>query len=415
MGRHQSRLKVSCWKERDCRTCGRRYKYFFSQHRMGHGESRAEAELDAVERYVAALESQADPSPCPNCGSYQPEMIAALWFPWCCIFLFVIAAWLAVVVIVASTFGMPRWPFWLMMAAPASLLLTILGLNVFINSVYPVFKRPANRARAAKLVRQDLARVRPDDPAQPAAPAGSKPAGSWAFGLLAWLALGGLIFLPTGELVRRCNGWPANRDWTPEVAGPGDWTWCYTDRTIYSLQGHWTGSAAATLEPLDQPGVFIPADANTRTDNWGDFIEFKRGEEAKRATVWVSVQVPDDVALEGKECRVHLAANIAYPEINPNGRRDFLVREGHVQHTATIRLASRRAGTMFFLAWYAGMVLPIAPLAIFQVYCAMRAYRLKSTGSATVVVSHPKLKDADPDEPPPTPPPDTSFESTGPG
>jgi hypothetical protein len=403
MARYESKLKVSCWKERTCCSCGRQYKYFFSQWRLGHGRSPDDADVDAVEKYVAALDKETDLSPCPNCGRYQPEMIGSLRFRWHGLLMLATALWI-VPLLIASLGMMPRW---LAMVLTANLAIALLLVHALIQSIYPNHGTQANKTRAASLMKQDRVRLLPEasDKTEAVPPAAPRTGG--VFWLMLLVALGSLILLPTCEVVRRWNAWPVNPGWVPEVVGPGDGTWIYTKKTIHSLQGHWTGSAAATLEPLDQKGKSIPVQAATRDDNWGNFISFKPGEEAKRSTVWVSIRVPDDARLEGKECRVLVAMTIAYPEIDPLRKDQFLIKEEFVQHTEVVQLAPRGAGSTFLFAWYAGMLLPLMPLLILQMYCLLRADHLKRAGNVKTVVSSPKrLKDeADMDEPLPPPPP----------
>lgn len=404
MARYESKLKVSCWKERTCCSCGRLYKYLFSQWRLGHGRSPDDADVDAVEKYVAALEKEADLSPCPGCGRYQPEMVGALRLRAHGLLMLATALWI-VPLLLASLGMMPR-P--LAMVLTAALAVVLLLLHAVINSIYPNLSTQANKARAASLMKQDRVRLHPEASDKPAATSeAAPPRTGGVFWLMLLVALGSLVLLPTCEVVRRWNAWPANPGFVPEVIGPGDGTWVYTSKTIHSLQGHWTGSATAALEPGDQKGKSIPVQAATRDDNWGNFISFKPGEEAKRSTVWVSIRVPDDARLAGQECRVLVAMTIAYPQIDPLRKDQFLIKEEPVPHTEVIKLAPRGAGSTFLFAWYAGMLLPLMPLLVIQLYCLLRADHLKRGGNAKTVVSSPRrLKDdADMDEPlPPTSP-----------
>ncbi len=236
-------------------------------------------------------------------------------------------------------------------------------------------------------MKQDRVRLSPDASEKPAA---TPPRTGIAFWLMLLVALGSLVLLPTCKVVRRWNAWPANPGWVPEVIGPGDASWVYTKKTIHSLQGHWTGNATATLEPLDQKGKSIPVQATTRSDNWGDLIRLERGEEAKRSTVWVSIRAPDEPSLAGKECRVLVLITIAYPELDLLRKDQFLIKEEFVQHTEVIQLAPRGAGSTFLFAWYAGMLLPLIPLLVLQLFCLLRADHLKRAGAAKTVVSSPR-------------------------
>ena len=74
-------IKVQCWKEHECSTCGTRYRYRFERKMQGKGADRRAATANATTAAVQAVKADVDLRPCPGCGFFQPDMICS-WRAW---------------------------------------------------------------------------------------------------------------------------------------------------------------------------------------------------------------------------------------------------------------------------------------------------------------------------------------------
>ena len=74
-------IQVSVWKEHVCSCCGCRFRYRFRRTKKGTGGSPDAAAANAERAVVHALQREVDMQPCPACGLYQPDMVAARRVP----------------------------------------------------------------------------------------------------------------------------------------------------------------------------------------------------------------------------------------------------------------------------------------------------------------------------------------------
>src|SRR5262249_47500513 len=65
-----------CWKEHTCVGCGGVFRYLFVRTKVGQGANEAAATAAARKAVVNALGQEVEQLPCPDCGLYQPDMVA---------------------------------------------------------------------------------------------------------------------------------------------------------------------------------------------------------------------------------------------------------------------------------------------------------------------------------------------------
>src|SRR4051812_14847174 len=75
-------LHLNLWKEHICFACGCRYRPLFMPSKKRAGASPDKAAANAEKAVVKALSHEVDHQPCPGCGLYQPDMVAARRVPW---------------------------------------------------------------------------------------------------------------------------------------------------------------------------------------------------------------------------------------------------------------------------------------------------------------------------------------------
>src|ERR1700682_3888884 len=75
---YTSTVEVKVWKGHTCCRCGQPYRYLCERKKKGQGKNPAAASAAAQKAVVAALAYEVDQQPCPTCGLYQPDMVAAL-------------------------------------------------------------------------------------------------------------------------------------------------------------------------------------------------------------------------------------------------------------------------------------------------------------------------------------------------
>src|SRR5262249_35218834 len=70
-------IEFSVWKEHTCSCCGTVYRYLFKRTMKGEGGTPETAARNAERAVQKAIEREVDQRPCPECGLYQPDMVAA--------------------------------------------------------------------------------------------------------------------------------------------------------------------------------------------------------------------------------------------------------------------------------------------------------------------------------------------------
>jgi hypothetical protein len=345
---------IQHWMEHTCVGCGGAYRY---TTRRTHLPQRR------PKRWVRMR-------PCPTCGLYQPDMVAAVRARNHLLIGFGAAAVAGVLGLIgwaAHAPGSPEWGTTLWAGVVAVLALPAQLAVLFWN---PNRNPRANREKANRLRQSGhLERLRRETPdlAKEEPP---RPRLGWLHGFaLGGLALGILPFV-TPELVRLALGWPLNRDWYPAVVGPGDVSRVFYAESIQSVQGLWNGRAEA--EVLNAPEVGLAQgrlEAATRRDTWGNVIHFDENQaKVGYSRPWAEVWIPDAPQLGGKELRVKVDLAATYPADRGNV---FVNAQRAFTQTATVRLADTpgagmvyaslcRGGTLGGAAWLVLMSLALA-------------------------------------------------------
>jgi hypothetical protein len=180
------------------------------------------------------------------------------------------------------------------------------------------------------------------------------------------LALGTVAVL-TAEVVRGVQGWPANPDCYPPVAGPGDNIRVSFPQTVEAVGGHWRGSVAAEVTDRGDSGLLpVALTGSSRDDQWGKTIRLEKGEQGtKKARLWAMVEIPDSPQLAGQVLSLRLTLQITYPRLRKDGRFEEDTRE--FIHTAQLHLAADRyAGMVYRICLWLGILLSdLVPLMTF--------------------------------------------------
>jgi hypothetical protein len=377
----RSKLLVDCWKQISCSYCGCIYRRRVSCTKVGKAETQAEADAKATQMAIDYLESRVDIWPCPYCGHQQPEMVGSLRFRWHAFLLLASFAWIGPMLL--DYHGLtPRWATIALLIALATV---VIGLHWWLSTRFPNNYALRNKMQATFMVRNFMIWMDQSP---------NRKDGDWLYpdsirpGKTFWILIAASVLswtlFATSDVVRWTQGWPTNKSWHPEVVGPGDSAWLFLPTSIQCLKGHWTGHAQAMLEDVAAPGVFVPIHASTRVDEWGHTIQVDRNQSNSTRQLWIRIHLPDDAKWAGKNVRVHLAINTAFPVMDFN-QQQFLVHQQAAQHQAELVLAPSHAGSTYWVLWYAGVLLPFVVLLATELYCVGCAYQLMHGGGSARV------------------------------
>ena len=73
---YRATIKVRCWKEHTCVSCGGTFAYLFERKVTGQ-PTEDTASANARQTVMQKLTSDVDQRPCPTCGLYQPDMVGS--------------------------------------------------------------------------------------------------------------------------------------------------------------------------------------------------------------------------------------------------------------------------------------------------------------------------------------------------
>jgi hypothetical protein len=347
---YKSTIEVNVWKEHACIGCGSRFRYLFKRKKTGQGGSPDAASAAARKAVLNALQNEVDMHPCPGCGLYQPDMVGSQrWTRHLWLFLASAAVLLLVFILKLTdvmTSGTAAWT-----AAGACGLLA-LG-HWLIDRSNPNRDLERNHQHAQRKVEGGALWVSPDSKAQPES--SEPPRFGWSSKhTVAYVLLSlGLLALASPELLRLVHGWPANKEWYPLAAGPGDEPYAYFPNSITSVKGYWQGNAAAVVLNANEVGLATPQlRATSQNDQWGETIRIGSKEsKTSTKTLWARVVLPADKQLEGKTLTIKMALDVTYPELQGNQWQPV---KGHYEHTQDIRLSDAGAGGHYQVLWWGG-------------------------------------------------------------
>lgn len=348
---YKSTLEINVWKEHACLGCGSRFRYLFQRKKTGEGKTPEAASAAARQAVLNALQHEVDMHPCPGCGLYQPDMIGNRRWTRHWWVLGINAALLLLLLILMLTDVMPANTTALLSAAVCG----AFGLiHLLIDRSNPNRDLDANRQAAQRGVERGDLWIPPDSKPQPE---DEMPRFGWsrkhtvAYVLFAL----GVLALLTPEALRMLHGWPAQTQWYPLVAGPGDDPYIYFPDQITSVKGYWRGFGKAQVVNAAELGLAnLELHTESKVSNWGEKISVgSRESKTSTNTLWLRVSLPNDARLEGKTLKLHLMLNVTYPDLQGN---NFEEVSRNYQHKAEIRLCGAEAGAQYKSWWWGGFV-----------------------------------------------------------
>jgi hypothetical protein len=378
---YKSTIELSCWKEHTCENCGTVFRYLFKRTKTGQAGSVQAAENAARAAVVKALTHEVDMQPCPTCGFYQADMVGVRrsFRHW--VLFWIALACLAVVLFLTLIEVIPY--------NAAAWLAVVLFLGVVTGHLLIALSNPngnmdANLQKAKENSRAGVLQVcTPGDPMQ--AEQAPRRHGLSAGYLVCFALMGlGVIGMASSELVRLARGWPLNKDWYPQVVGPGDSPYVYFPNKITSVKGFWQGRPAVTVENARDLGLGNPQlRAEAQNDNWGNTIQIGSKEsKTSTKTLWTRVHFDPQLAA-GKEVRLKIDLAITYPKLMGDKSWDPAT-EQHSLSTA-VRLASPKAGSTYRSFFWWGLVFGGVLILTFSIVLALLARGLRNRALPTSV------------------------------
>ncbi len=344
-------IEFSVWKEHKCACCGTVYRYLFKRTMQGEGNSPEAATANAEKAVEKALEHEVDQRPCPECGLYQPDMVASQrgrrhwWTFWAGVPLVI----LTFILVLTDVFSF----------ATAALLMAGVAIAVTIAHLVIDFTNPnANRIANTDLAKQmvedgDIWVPKKKQPKNLT----DEPIGNGITTLhyfcYAMLAASVVAFLlPVG--VPTLTGMKRNADWYPEVAGPGDAPYIYFSDKISTVKGHWSGNPIITiLNPQEVGNLNLMA--SSKIDTWGNTIRIGSKEsKTSRPSMWTRVQIPNDPSLIGKTIKMKIDLAVHYPALM--GSNQWEPKSTTVSRNAEITLSSSGAGKLYSATFWLGFL-----------------------------------------------------------
>ena len=381
--KYKSTVEVNVWKEHLCIGCGSRFRYLFKRKKTGQGGTPEAARVAAHKAVRTALAREVDMYPCPGCGLYQPDMIAsrrATLHGW------LIAASIAVLLLVlilvltdVITTATGAWS--------AAAVCGALGLvHLLIDRGNPNRDLDRNQQQARMRLEKGDLWVPPNGLSRPEA--SEPPAFGWTTAhRVAYVLFGlGVLALVVPEALRLAHGWPANPQWYPLTAGPGDEIYTYFPDSITSVKGYWQGTATATIVNAGELGVAAPQlRATSQNDRWGDTIRIGSKEsKTSTKTLWARITLPADPSLEGKAVQVKMTLDVEFPQLQG---QNWEPTKGHFEHTDSIQLGGAHAAALYKAWWWGSFVGGIALLGLSSVLLVRLATGLRDLAQPTSIFS----------------------------
>lgn len=342
MAGYKATNTITLWKQHQCAACASHYRYLFTRSLTGQGATAEKAQEALTKTIQKSLESDVDFQPCPNCGTYQPDMTAqrerSRLF-WHFLLTPVIGA---ILIIIGAVGGAPPQTMLWVTTAFAALMAAWLYL---LEARNPNADLRANQNTAQKAINAGKLVL---DQAQ----AGFEPGRTTHRGIspavLGTLALA-VVIMPCAELVRGLGGWPVNPDLHFPVMGPGDTSRLQMPETINSVKGIWNGDASVQVaNPKDLPAGDQRFTASTNKGSWGGTIRVKSSEKNSRSTPYVDITAPANPALAGKTVELKTKVVVTYPKMLGSGYSDS---RSTFERSVSVKLAPPGAGATYKTMW----------------------------------------------------------------
>jgi|GEM_PF-5235118 len=306
---YQASGTIKCWKKYDCLGCGAVFRHKFERAVSGQGGTAEQAEANAQQAGIAALQNQVDTIPCPECGRVQPRMVGHdknnthFGLVWA----FLTAG--VVVLLVGANDVMTRD---VSAYATAGIALLALLAHFLTAKTDPNANQDANRARALEKVQSGSVEViRTGDPSNGEPPPPLTTGGHRVYLALALVAVLAAL-VPVA--MRHLNGW-ALADADPPVLGPGDTFRISFPDKIDCVKSTWAGTPQLTWDqPLNGAAVF------SNNDSWGMSMSVKSSEMHTHPTLWADVKLPPNPDLQDKELSGTITMSVRYPRAEAGDR-----------------------------------------------------------------------------------------------
>jgi hypothetical protein len=239
--------RIRVRKEHRCVGCGATYRYLLRECLIRGVATRDEAKIKG-RALLAKFANESHMRPCPECGRYQPDMIAARrWAQHLVVFANAVILFLVVILFWALGAGTHNEASWCLFAIAGLAALA----NLVVDLLNPNFRLKANRKRAQKLEDDRKLWLVRSGEGDSTEPAGNGFTGKTVLAYLLFAASILLFLLPVA--LPGVAGWPVNPEWYPPVAGPGDSPYIYFPKRISSISGRWNGAPRLTVRNTDDP------------------------------------------------------------------------------------------------------------------------------------------------------------------
>jgi hypothetical protein len=380
--KHTCTIKVRCWKQHTCVSCGGQFSYLFLRTVVGTAGTPAAATATAEANAKKRIAGDVDSHPCPNCGLYQPDMIGAGRSKAQTVLFALSVVVVAVLLILSASHALQDDVF----GPAAAVAFAAIGLvQFFVDARRPNRNLAANRQVALGAMQRGALRLDKAGQTQTGLEEPWRPQGSLLGPAAFVLCLVALLAVPSPSIVRESQGWPFNRDCYPPIAGPGDSTCFYMRQTLQSVKGYFRGSAKATARATDGGPEFAVV-AHSSDANWGDNIQVKSSEKSVNSRLWVTLDLPNKPELAGKQIQCHIVLLAVFPKLDPAINK-FHEEQQKFEDDVTLQLGPPRSGSSYRTIWWFGTP---GGMALFLVSGMMRigaARRLKKQALPTSVFS----------------------------
>jgi hypothetical protein len=126
--------------------------------------------------------------------------------------------------------------------------------------------------------------------------------------------------------------------------------------------------------------------ATTNQKDWGSTISAKSSEKDSTSTPWVTVIIPDDPTLVGKNVTCDLDMNVTYPMFT--GGSNFQTTTARMSRSLSLALApTPGAGGNYSTWWWEGTVAGMAVMLVCTVMLVKGARRLQKQAKPTRVLT----------------------------